>query len=342
MALEFTAEERATIDGIVARYPNKAAALLPVLHLTQEKYGALPPEAQLLVAHTLDVAPTRVREVVTFYEMFHEHPEGQFHIELCTNIACHLAGADLLMKHLVERLGIEIGHQTEDGMFSLMEVECLASCGSGPMMKVGMDYYEHLDEASIDTLLGKLKALAPSLGGKAYLCQKSGPHTGPVPGHNPALPVVHPQGAPAKEEAAKAEAAKPDAKADPAKAQAAKPDTKAEPAKADPAKADPAKADPAKAAANAEGVKPADKPVAAKADTKAEPAKPAEKVEAAKPAEKAEAKPVEAPKAEPEKVHDAAAAAKAPEAASNDSKKPGPALPSFEAPRTKSEDKAGK
>ncbi|MEQ9496860.1 MAG: NADH-quinone oxidoreductase subunit NuoE [Deltaproteobacteria bacterium] len=343
MALEFTAEERATIDGIVARYPNKAAALLPVLHLTQEKYGALPPEAQLLVAHTLDVAPTRVREVVTFYEMFHEHPEGQFHIELCTNIACHLAGADLLMKHLVERLGIEIGHQTEDGMFSLMEVECLASCGSGPMMKVGMDYYEHLDEASIDTLLGKLKALGPSLGGKAYLCQKSGPHTGPVPGHNPALPVVHPQAAPAKEaKAEKPEAAKPAekaeaakaaanaeavkpaekpvaAKAEAAKAEAAKPDTKAEPAKAEPAPVA-AKAEPAKAAANSEAAKPGDKDEAAKPAEKAKPA------EAAKPSAPAEA-------AKP--TTEAAAAP-------NDSKKPGPALPSFEAPRTKSEDKAGK
>lgn len=193
MGLEFDAEEVATIERIAARYPTRAAALLPVLHLAQDKFGALPVEAQLLVANTLDVPPTRVREVVTFYEMFHEHPEGQFHLELCTNIACHLQGADLLMKHLQERLGIAIGHQTEDGMFSLMEVECLASCGSGTMMKVGMDYYEHLDEAAIDTLLEKFKKLAPSLNGRPYVNAKSGPHTGPVPGHNPRLPVVHPQ-----------------------------------------------------------------------------------------------------------------------------------------------------
>ncbi len=295
MALEFTAEERATIDGIVARYPNKAAALLPVLHMAQDKFQALSIEAQLLVAHTLDVPPTRVREVVTFYEMFHEHPEGQFHLELCTNIACHLGGADLLMKHLVDRLGIEIGHQTEDGTFSLMEVECLASCGSGPMMKVGMDYYEHLDEASIDTLLDKLKALAPSLGGKAYICGKDGPHTGPVPGHNPALPVIPPK----------------------AEAKTLPPKTTPE----DPPAAAPAEVVPA-----------------------APPQAQAKKVEAAT-AEAAKAEPkdggeagraVEAPKAEPEKKHDEAATAK------DESATSGKALPSFEAPRGKAEDKAGK
>lgn len=193
MALSFTDADRAEIQKIIGKYPHKAAALLPVLHLAQERFGHLAPEVQTLVAHLLDVAPTRVREVVTFYEMYHEHAEGQFHLELCTNISCHLAGSDQVMEHLKQRLGIAIGHQTEDGMFSLMEAECLASCGSGPMMKVGMDYYEQLTPAACDALIDEFKKEAPSLSGRHYLCKKGGPHVGPVNGHAAKLLPIVPQ-----------------------------------------------------------------------------------------------------------------------------------------------------
>ena len=80
------------------------------------------------VATILGVPPTQVHEVVTFYEMFHQEPEGQFHLELCTNISCHLLGGDACIDHLKQKLGIEVGHHTPDGVFSLMEAECLASC----------------------------------------------------------------------------------------------------------------------------------------------------------------------------------------------------------------------
>ncbi len=197
MALSFTDADRAEIQKIIGKYPHKAAALLPVLHLAQERFGHLAPEVQTLVAHLLDVAPTRVREVVTFYEMYHEHAEGQFHLELCTNISCHLAGSDAVMDHLKQRLGIQIGHQTEDGMFSLMEAECLASCGSGPMMKVGMDYYEQLTPAACDALIDQFKKEAPALSGRHYHCAKAGPHVGPVTGHAAKLLPIVPQSPPA-------------------------------------------------------------------------------------------------------------------------------------------------
>lgn len=197
MALSFTDADRAEIQKIIGKYPHKAAALLPVLHLAQERFGHLAPEVQTLVAHLLDVAPTRVREVVTFYEMYHEHAEGQFHLELCTNISCHLAGSDAVMDHLKQRLGIQIGHQTEDGMFSLMEAECLASCGSGPMMKVGLDYYEQLTPAACDALIDQFKKEAPGLSGRHYHCAKAGPHVGPVTGHAAKLLPIVPQSPPA-------------------------------------------------------------------------------------------------------------------------------------------------
>ena len=190
MAFELTAQEKAQIEDICARYPNRAAAVLPVLHLVQDRVGALPTEAQLAVARILDVPPTRVREVVTFYEMFHEHPEGRFHVELCTNISCHLAGAHELMAHLEQRLGVKVGEKTEDGIFSLMEAECLASCGSGPVIKIGVDYYEYLTPDAVDALVDRFREKAAAYEDKVYIAEDGLPHVGPVAGFEPASPPV--------------------------------------------------------------------------------------------------------------------------------------------------------
>lgn len=206
MALELSPGAKERFDAIVAKYPHKEAALLPVLHLAQEEFGHLSIEVQALVGRELGVSPVRVHEVTTFYEMFHEHFEGQFHLELCTNIACHLAGADKLMCHVKKKLGIEIGHQTEDGVFGLMEAECLASCGSGPTMRVGLDYYEYLTEDAVDFLIQKFRRLAPDLNGKAYKSAAGGPHVGAVPGFDPPEPVVHPPKAKAPADAGDAAA----------------------------------------------------------------------------------------------------------------------------------------
>lgn len=212
MGLAFTDEDRAKIDEIVARYPNKPAALLPVLHLAQDKFGHLSPEVQLLVAGAIDVPPPRVREVVTFYEMYHEHAEGQFHLEVCTNISCHLMGGDAILDHLRGKLGIECGQHTEDGMFSLMEAECLASCGSGVCMKVGRDYYEFLTVPAVDALIDRFKKMAPELKGQPYMGAGAEGHVGPVKGFEPAVPDAKNNPAPADKPA------EPEAKADDAKA----------------------------------------------------------------------------------------------------------------------------
>ncbi|MFO0727069.1 MAG: NAD(P)H-dependent oxidoreductase subunit E [Myxococcota bacterium] len=185
MAHTLSPDAKARIEALTRRYPSRGAALLPALHIAQAEVGCLPLEVQESIASLLGVPPTQVREVVTFYEMYHEHPEGQFHIELCTNLSCHLVGGDACVDHLKQKLGIEVGHHTEDGMFSLMEAECLASCGSGPMMKVGMDYYEGLTPPAIDALIERFKAMAPSLKGKHYEHGPEGAHVGPVRGFEP-------------------------------------------------------------------------------------------------------------------------------------------------------------
>ena len=218
MGLQFSESASKELDAIVAKYPQKEAALLPALHLAQHEFNHLSIEVQALVAKTLGIPPVRVHEVTTFYEMFHQHAEGQFHLEICTNISCHLAGADCLMTHAKKKLGIEVGHQTEDGVFGLMEAECLASCGSGPMLRVGKDYYEHVTTEAFDKLVVDFKTLAPSLAGKNYFQGDTGPHTGSVPGFEPPEPVVFPQAdqAPTEEktEAAAAEQDKPQSEED--------------------------------------------------------------------------------------------------------------------------------
>lgn len=185
MSLQFTPEAKARLEAYARRYPQKQAALLPALHLAQGEFGHLSLEVQSLVAETLGVPHTVVHEVTTFYEMFHQHAEGQFHLEICTNISCHLLGADSLVDHCKRKLGIEVGHQTEDGVFGLMEAECLASCGSGPMMRVGFDYYEYLTPEALDSLIERFKKTAPSLKGKGYVHGPEGPHVGAVRGFEP-------------------------------------------------------------------------------------------------------------------------------------------------------------
>ncbi len=209
MSLQLSADSKAQIEAITGRYPNRQAALLPSLHVAQHQFGHLSPEVQALVAQVLGVPTTLVREVVTFYEMYHEHPEGQFHLEICTAFSCHLMGADGLTKHCKKKLGIEVGHHTEDGVFSLMEAECLASCGSGPMMRVGDDYYEHLTPESLDHLIDKFRGMAPGLKGQHYEHGKDGPHVGAVRGFVPKLLPVTPMPAVAKTEAKADDAAKP-------------------------------------------------------------------------------------------------------------------------------------
>lgn len=197
MPLELSPEVKGKIVELLARYPERQAALLPVLHLVQHELGYLSIDAQAAVAKELAIPATAVHEVTTFYEMYHQHPEGQFHLEVCTNISCHLAGADALVAHLKKALKVEVGHQTENGEFSLIEAECLASCGTGPMLRCGNDYYEYLTIPAVDALLGRLRAEAPGLDGKHYDQGKNGPHVGPVPGFEPPMPEALAVGAPA-------------------------------------------------------------------------------------------------------------------------------------------------
>jgi NADH-quinone oxidoreductase subunit E len=157
MALEFSPETLKQFEATVARYPKREAAMLPVLYLAQREFGHLGPEAIEYVAKLMDQAPARVQGVVSFYTMYNMRPIGRHHIQVCRTLPCALRGAEEVTEFLKKKLGIECGQTTPDGRFTLSEVECLASCGTAPMMQVNDDYYENLTEEKINQLLDAMK-----------------------------------------------------------------------------------------------------------------------------------------------------------------------------------------
>ncbi len=148
---------KAEIQQLKARYPHPNSALLPALALAQKEAGWLSPEALEEVADVMGLSPAHVGSVASFYTMFNRRPVGKYLVQVCTNISCSLLGAEHIVEHLKRRLGIEVGQTTTDGMFTLLEVECLGSCGTAPMMQVNDVYYENLTEERVDQILEELR-----------------------------------------------------------------------------------------------------------------------------------------------------------------------------------------
>jgi NADH-quinone oxidoreductase E subunit len=157
MALEFSPEAYRQFEETVARYPKKEAAILPVLYLAQREFGHLGPEAIEYVARLMGQSPARVHGVVSFYTMLKTKPFGRHHIQVCRTLPCALRGAEQLTAFIKKTLGIEVGQTTADGRFTLSEVECLASCGTAPMMQINDDYYEDLTDDKVTAILASLK-----------------------------------------------------------------------------------------------------------------------------------------------------------------------------------------
>jgi NADH-quinone oxidoreductase E subunit len=157
MALEFSAQSKQRIDKLVARYPNKQAALLPVLHVAQDEFGHLPDDVVELVARTLDLPAAHIYGVITFYTMFHREKHGRNELMVCTNISCMLRGGYDILHHIEKRLGIKPGQTTPDGAFTLIEEECLAACANAPMMICGNKYFLDLTPQKVDVILDELR-----------------------------------------------------------------------------------------------------------------------------------------------------------------------------------------
>ncbi len=151
--IEFTPENKARFEQIVARYPVKRSAILPALHLMQAQEGWLSNEALEYLGGLLGLTPAQVHDTASYYAMFRFRPWGRQHIEICTNLSCALNGADGLIERTCKKLGVQEGEVTKDGGFVVTRVECLGACGGGPTAQVNGDWLEHCTDADIDRLL---------------------------------------------------------------------------------------------------------------------------------------------------------------------------------------------
>jgi NADH-quinone oxidoreductase subunit E len=150
-------QSKSEILRIRDEYPDATSALLPALYLAQQDFGGwLPKQAFDEVAGIMELPPAYVASVASFYTMFNRKEVGRHLIQVCTNVSCSLLGAERLVEYIGRKLGIKTGETTPDDRFTLLEVECLGSCGTAPMMQIDDKYYESLTETKIDQVLAEL------------------------------------------------------------------------------------------------------------------------------------------------------------------------------------------
>jgi NADH-quinone oxidoreductase subunit E len=146
-------------DELISHYPVKRSAALMLLHAVQERFGFIQKEAMEWIATKLELQPINIYELVTFYPMFRQNPVGKTHFKVCRTLSCALGGSYKLHHHLCERLKLDAhAHEaqtTPDGKFTVEFVECLASCGTAPVMMVNEEFYEGVTHAKADELIAK-------------------------------------------------------------------------------------------------------------------------------------------------------------------------------------------
>lgn len=147
---------------IIARYPRPKSALIPLLHVAQEQNGHVTDEAMAHIAELVDVTPAEVMGTCTFYEMFKRHETGRYLVNICTSMSCLLMGADDLMHHAEETLGIRPGSTTPDGLITLEGAECQAACSEAPCLQVNYRYAYRLSTDDFDDLIAGLRSGALS------------------------------------------------------------------------------------------------------------------------------------------------------------------------------------
>jgi NADH-quinone oxidoreductase E subunit len=151
----------AEIHKILARYPTKQSAVMPLLWMAQDAWEWLDLDAMRLIGRTLDLPPSHVHAVASFYTMFKKAPTNRYLIQVCHTLSCALVGADRIVEHLERTLQCDENGNSADGLFTVMRVECLASCGSAPMAQINEHYYEKLTPAVVDEVVAALRSGRP-------------------------------------------------------------------------------------------------------------------------------------------------------------------------------------
>ena len=155
--MNFSPEFEQRFTEMLTHYPSKRSVLVPTLLYAQDEVGYLSDEAITEIAQRLDLKELDVRNVISYYSMLTTKPRGKFNVQVCTNIACILRGADDLFEHCKKKLGIHHKQTTPDGQFSLEEVECIGACSWAPAMQVNYDFHENLTAEKVDSILDGLR-----------------------------------------------------------------------------------------------------------------------------------------------------------------------------------------
>jgi len=161
--VQFSEEKLNKVKEIIARYPEgkQKSALIPVLHLAQDEFGGwLDVPVMDYVAELLSITPIEVYEVASFYTMFNLKPVGKYMFEVCRTGPCMINGSDDIIEYIKEKLGVQEGQTTADGLFTLKPAECLGACGYAPMMQLGKTYREHLTRDRVDQIIDECRAQA--------------------------------------------------------------------------------------------------------------------------------------------------------------------------------------
>jgi NADH-quinone oxidoreductase subunit E len=155
--LQLPKESKTFIQKELKRYEDKHSALIPCLFEVQRVFGFVSRESIDLLAHEMDIPPSRVAEVADFYTMFNKKPVGKYHIQVCTNISCAMVGAREMAEYIKNKLGVSYDEISSDGKFTVSKVECLGACGMAPMAQINDEYHENLTNEKTDSLLERLK-----------------------------------------------------------------------------------------------------------------------------------------------------------------------------------------
>jgi NADH-quinone oxidoreductase E subunit len=157
MEIRFSEEELARVEQIKSNYPEQKAAVMPLLWMAQKKFGWLSDDVKAYIAELLDLPVQHVAGVASFYTMYFKKPMGKFHIQVCTNVSCMLREGEEIYRHVQDKLGIGNMETTEDGLFSLEEVECMGACGGAPMICINEDFYENVSIIKVDEIIDNLR-----------------------------------------------------------------------------------------------------------------------------------------------------------------------------------------
>lgn len=145
------------IITLMGKYPRKRSALIPSLQIAQKEAGYLSPDIMLEIARMFELSPIEINEVASFYTLLYKKPMGKYVIQVCTNLSCMLCSAEEILGHLTKKLGIKPGETSPDQKYTLIEVECLGSCGTSPVIQINEKYYEDLTVEKVDHILDSLE-----------------------------------------------------------------------------------------------------------------------------------------------------------------------------------------